>query len=562
MMGKSGVFGLLFAILLFFMPMQAFAVDYTITDFYIEAHMLENGDVHVQELFTYSFSGKFNGITREIIPKEGSKIVDFEAFENGARLTVEKEDALYKIFRDGKDERIQIKLHYTIKDGVNKYADMAEFYWPFFDERNESTYGRVDIAIHPPTQTDHVIGFGYDTAYNKEEISSEGIVYFHLGEVAYGENGDIRVAFDAELFPALEQTSNDTIRETLIEEEQALIEKEKRYEQTKEKLKMIGSVSFPIIFIIIALYVLFIVVRNRRKKQEIHKEIVARGFVVPKQKLSVPATLYMMEGFSPEGMAATLLELVRKGYVKQRSADEFLLVNRQVDLTHEEIFIEWLFDEVGKDGVFRSEYLEQYIRNSKNQRRYGSMLQQWRNAVKEEVNQYGVRERRTAIDLLVGLISFTLIPLAILFLMFDLYFLTFLSLILIISGIVVVLYTPYSSRGFMIKYEWQYFWTEFEKMADNEWKRWSKDEQIRVYIYGVGTKRNKGPLNKYFKELVKRGTTMTDHGAASYYYFYDPSFSASFVKVDNIYSEAQSSSSSSSYSGGGTGGGGGGSGAF
>ena len=47
-------------------PNQAFAVDYTITEVKIDAYLQENGDVHVQETFTYKFEGNFNGITRDM----------------------------------------------------------------------------------------------------------------------------------------------------------------------------------------------------------------------------------------------------------------------------------------------------------------------------------------------------------------------------------------------------------------------------------------------------------------------------------------------------------------
>ena len=60
-------------------PIQVLAVDFDITDATIDAQLHENGQVTVVETFTYSFDGKFKGITREIFPKKGSKIVNFSA---------------------------------------------------------------------------------------------------------------------------------------------------------------------------------------------------------------------------------------------------------------------------------------------------------------------------------------------------------------------------------------------------------------------------------------------------------------------------------------------------
>ncbi|MBP3950154.1 DUF2207 domain-containing protein [Bacillus suaedae] len=42
---------------------------------------------------------------------------------------------------------------YLIEDGVTAYADVAEFYWPFFDDRNDSSYEQLTITVHPPEPT-------------------------------------------------------------------------------------------------------------------------------------------------------------------------------------------------------------------------------------------------------------------------------------------------------------------------------------------------------------------------------------------------------------------------
>ena len=77
-------------IVLFLFPKQGLAVEYSITNVEIDAYLQENGNIEVKETHTYSFDGEFNGITREIIPKEGSWITEFKAIENGKPLRIEK----------------------------------------------------------------------------------------------------------------------------------------------------------------------------------------------------------------------------------------------------------------------------------------------------------------------------------------------------------------------------------------------------------------------------------------------------------------------------------------
>ena len=146
---------LCFAIIsiLFLFPSQSLAVDYSITDVKIDAYLKENGNVDVKETHTYDFIGEFNGITREIIPKNGTSITGFKATENETPLRLEKKNDLYLIHRKGTDETITIQLRYSIKNGVDLYSDIADFYWPFFDERNESTYENLQVTVHPPKET-------------------------------------------------------------------------------------------------------------------------------------------------------------------------------------------------------------------------------------------------------------------------------------------------------------------------------------------------------------------------------------------------------------------------
>jgi uncharacterized membrane protein len=194
---------LLFTLSLYLLfPLQGRAVDFSIPHVEMEAFLREDGHVSVKETYTYLFDGSFNGITRELIPKEGTKISGLQASEDGKPLSIEEEDGLYKLYRQGADEDLTVELTYTIENGVSVYSDAAEFYWPFFDDRNESTYENLVVKIHPPKETDDVIAFGYDEAFKKEQILNDGSVLFNFGKVPAGENGDIRVAYDAALFPA------------------------------------------------------------------------------------------------------------------------------------------------------------------------------------------------------------------------------------------------------------------------------------------------------------------------------------------------------------------------
>ena len=105
-------------LLLFLFPAAAMAVDFEITDSTIEAKMDKSGRVNVTEYHTYQFEGDFNGVTRMLVPKEGTDISEFNAFEDGKPLKTERDGDLYKVFRSGEDEKVTIELRYVIEDSV------------------------------------------------------------------------------------------------------------------------------------------------------------------------------------------------------------------------------------------------------------------------------------------------------------------------------------------------------------------------------------------------------------------------------------------------------------
>lgn len=202
------------------------AVDYSIEQTQIDAYLLEEGHVNVTEVHTYKFDDEFNGMTRTLIPKEKTEIGDFEAKENGSTLEVEQEDDLYRIYRNGEDETVTIELTYTVYNAVLVYEDIADFYYPFFDNRNESDYEQLDVYVHPPAESDaeEAIAYGEDEAEGTASVLEGGVVHFEMGKVNSGKNGNIRVAYDPSLF-SVDHRNEGKMRNEIVAEMAALEKK-------------------------------------------------------------------------------------------------------------------------------------------------------------------------------------------------------------------------------------------------------------------------------------------------------------------------------------------------
>ncbi|WP_318617791.1 DUF2207 domain-containing protein [Sporosarcina sp. YIM B06819] len=547
------------------LPIHALAVDFMIPEVTIDAYLQSNGDVEVTERHTYVFKGEFNGVTRELIPKEGAEIAQFSATENGKGLTVESENGLYKIFRKGRDERVIVELRYQIRNAMEKYEDGAQFYWPFFDRRNETTYGDMKIFIHPPAIADEVLYLGYDAAYDKAVLESGGVVAFLMREVWAGNNGDIRVVYEPSLFPTIAERQG-MIRPEMIAEENRLAEEEASYVAKQQRTEALGSVGIPVASGLLLTLFSFVTVLARRKKREAREEIGHSGSVVPVQRMSIPATISFTNGgvHTSEATAAALLDLVRNGYVEQLTDQKFKLISRNVAHSHEKVLIDLLFNEIGSGTHFEISDLEKYTKIERNHLTYRQSMSSWKEAVAEEVKSRELIENRTKFRLGVAFLGVVFGLATFQFAMYGSFGHTVVAAVFTLTALLFAMfYQPKNQRGTQIIEEWRQLQGMFNKFNLDEWNRLSTEDKFRAYTYGIGVK-NKN-FDKHFSEFAdsERRTARRDSTSGSNdFVFFEPMLiSSSFQSANTAVSTSDSSSSSSS-SGGGTGGGGGGSGAF
>ncbi|QOY35459.1 DUF2207 domain-containing protein [Anaerobacillus isosaccharinicus] len=569
-MGKRFI-AFITVLVFFLLPTQVFAVDYSITDVEIDAKLQSNGDVFVKETHTYAFKGEFGGIIRELIPKQGTDIVQFEAFEGNTELKIETNKFEHRIHRSGKDETIVVELYYVIQNGVDVYPDVAEFYWPFFDRSNESMYENLVVTVIPPESTKNVIAFGYDEAYEKEVVQQDGSVKYKFGTVPRKTNGDIRVAYEPSLFTEATITSNKPMRDEIVAAKQQLLDDAIAFEETREALANIAYFLIPIFSFILLLLFVRNWLQAKTKREAINRELDLNRYV-PEQVLSMPTTIFYSyyQQLTPELIAATLLDLVRKGHVKTLEDHRFRLVNRKDLQEHETIFIEWLFDEMGHDGEFSFNDLTAYTKKKKNHEKYQSYYTKISQALRNEIKEADLYKKSGKYRWMIALSSLILLPFLVLFIAYDLIGAFVPTLFLFFTTIIyAIAYHPKTWVGAKITYEWRTFRKRFKNIPTNAWQALTEDEKMRAFIFCLGIKEKS--LQKKNETLIKafKSPVIGTGHDPSYAYSIDPSLlliaaavSTNFKRANTTTAESGSGSSSSGGGGGGVGGGGGGSGAF
>ena len=549
----------LLLIVLLLVPTAALAVEFEISEVVIDAHLEENGDAAIVEKHTYVFDSKFNGVTREVVAKAGAAITDFEAYEKGNALKVENDNGTYKVFRSGKKETVEIEMRYRIINAVEKYKDGAQFYWPFFDKRNETDYGNMTITIHPPGPAKDVQYLGYDVASKTGTVNDDGDVSFKIGKVLSGRNGDIRVIYEPELFPSV-MASKGEIREEVESEIARLADEEAMYVVRRNKTEKFGFYGMVGFFAILIGLFGKIITSSRLKKRKVNEQLV--DTFIPKERLSMPATIhYMNYGItSPESMSAALLDFIRKGHVVQLADDEFELVNRSVESDHEEALLELLFDKIGDGTIFHIADLETYTKEKKNHESYSNALAKWQKAIAEEVKVTNLYEKQSKLRWSVALLSLAIIPVIVQLGRYGVFLYMSIAILFIVVGLsFAIFYKPRNEKGLILFLEWKQFRKRFADLDMKEWEKLSTDDKFRAYVFGIGVKDKN--LGRHFPEFAEAESRIgkTDENISV---FNPMLMTNSFTSANTNASVSASGSTTSSSSGGGVGGGGGGSGAF
>jgi len=227
-----------------------------VTDWVVEAEILENGDLKITEDISYEFNDKFSGVYRDLYLNKTSGITDIsvqeikgDRHEEYARANKAKngDSGVYTIKESKK--KIQVKIYspsdndiktfrysYTVKNVVVRYNDTAELYYKFVGKDNETAAGKLLINIYLPEggSYDRVKLFAHGPS-NVKVIKIDDRQYQlmveGLPERTYVEG---RVLFPTELVSLSENIKQEDRYESIIAEERAILIKQIKYAERKD----------------------------------------------------------------------------------------------------------------------------------------------------------------------------------------------------------------------------------------------------------------------------------------------------------------------------------------
>lgn len=229
---------------LLFIP---FCVKATITNYYMEATILDNGDVSVKEVF--SLDGTYNGFDRELIYGDNNysgdsiDIIKVMAIsdDNISFDTLNKTGDIFnqknansgsygyyyitnntnsiniRIFNPSKKEKL-FYIEYIVRNMAIKHNDVGEVGYNIFTSLNEDVTN-LNVRFNIPNNKDIIKVWNHGPLIGYNKIDNINTVSCHLDHLNAYEKIDMRVVFDSSILINSKKIDDNNVLDSIITEE-------------------------------------------------------------------------------------------------------------------------------------------------------------------------------------------------------------------------------------------------------------------------------------------------------------------------------------------------------
>ena len=515
----------LFMLFLFFcFPVFVEArVDYDITNYFIDATILEDGDVFVKELIV--LDGTFNGYIRDIVYKndklEYQESIDFSqsaiynasGFKNTSiyakkfsdeelsfdtfndsftKLTKAyyAEDAMngefiesgiqngksYKMYYEADNEVVGFLLEYTLEDVVVLHDDVAELYWTFLGSDFEDPIYDLQIKVHLPKEdpSDNFRAWAHGDLTGNIEFLDRQTLLATVSKVAANTAIDVRTTFDASLMneSLVSKKTNEVALDQIIEVEEARAKDANLLREKNARNLFTANILCIVYIIIILIWWIYVYFRYDREYKSSFNLKYNREFI---ENYNVEVVDYLMnQVITPNAMSASILNLIYKKNIQVNELPtkntkeknyEFVLVNRDQTTDTEDVLLDFLFETVGKENKFTTVQLKLYAAGPKTYMNFQKSFSNWQNCVRKDGEKQNFFEKNGLP--IVSSIFLLLIAFFIIFFISYLKVDTFLALIVMALSIVFLIYSLLIRKRTKKGNEDYVRWKEFKNFLED-----------------------------------------------------------------------------------------------
>lgn len=429
----------MFVFLLFILPISVLADG--ITNFYIDATVLSNGDVKVKE--SYMLSGSYNGFERIInyagssIPFDGSSKYSFNDSDiyNGDSIIINKvgtidknnysnllNESLVETFtetsyaskgdygvytKSNSSNGVSLLIYnpssksrafyteYTITNMAIVHNDIAELGFNIFTELTEYVEN-LEMTIHIPNNQDLLRVWAHGPLWGESKIIDNQTVKITIQDLDPNTGLDTRIAFDKSVLKDSNKFSNVDALDTIIELE---TEKANLANQEREKIKAeveketrIGKISdvVKVLWLGGLVFIIYFVYKKHDKEYtSTFKTKYFRDF--PSENHPTTVGYLIRKNINNDDLSASILMLIYKKVLSFKPTDKKnnyeLIYNASTDLSEsDKKLLEFLYLK-SFEGIKDQEIVTLSELKRKANSRYESFLRKytsWKTAVQLE----------------------------------------------------------------------------------------------------------------------------------------------------------------------------------
>lgn len=265
---------LAFSILILVANPTAFAKSYTIDKVEIRGWVEPNGNILMNEIFTYTFDGQYSELRRAFPEKHSKKIDQFEAYiitkENPVigeitdnilmRIPVWAEGRKLVSEIGPNSTSVSVLYKYYMRGAVKSYETYSDLDILFFDDgaNHAIDFENVNISFKLPADVgeDNIHGFIHDRSGNIQKLHKDGIIFETPISKAYTETST-RVLFPSDIMTEQSKGEAPTSLDAVIAEEEKLLQSKN---WKLEKIPLINKALeiVPVLFLLLTFALFFL----------------------------------------------------------------------------------------------------------------------------------------------------------------------------------------------------------------------------------------------------------------------------------------------------------------
>jgi uncharacterized membrane protein len=330
------IFSLLFTLALFFLPGSLAAKSYRVDRIAIQARVLPDGNMYIDESRTYTFRGKFSWADYKL-PLQGiGNVLDFTLNDESTsyRESKSEEPGTYTIQKSeysfyvrwnyqAENQTKTFSLHYLVTDAITVYQDMAELYYKFVGEENEMPVGQVSVNIQLPGQitSGEVKAWAHGPLWGGIRFEQNELV-LDVAPLPARTYWEARIVFPTEWAPFAEKKETSSVLPTVLSQEaewakKANAERERVQQQLLEKKEKEKTAwPFAVALAMISIFGLFLLYQKYGRGYKVPYYQKIDSELPQEESPAIVSALYMNKQVRGAALSSTLFDLARRGFIE------------------------------------------------------------------------------------------------------------------------------------------------------------------------------------------------------------------------------------------------------